>query len=133
MIYITLKAVSNGEMEFQRSRVINILGNMLFQFSYSIMSHSLNFVVCLEHPYFLMKDLKSINHAHNQKDVMKHNISFNINNMKRNLFFLFWLSVGSPSIDIVSVYLFELSTFFSNKFWSKEIKISSFVFYLLWR
>ena len=64
-------------------------------------------ITCLEQPYNLMKDLKSISHTHSRNDVMKHSISCNTNNKKRTLFFLSQLSVGSPSIDIVSVYLVE--------------------------
>ena len=95
--------------EFLRSIGIIILGNNLFQFSYSIMSDFLSHVVCLEYPYYLVKDLKSISHTHNRKDDLKHNISCNTNNKKRTIFFLSYLSVGSPSIDNVSVYLVELT------------------------
>ena len=102
-----MKAVPNGEMEFLRSIGIIILRNYLFQFSYSIILDFLSHVVCVDYPYYLMKDLKSISHTHSRKDVMKHNISCITNNKKRTLFFLSQLSVGSPSIDIVSVYLVE--------------------------
>ena len=78
-----------------------------------------------------MKDLKSINHTHDRKDLMEDNVCSVTNNKIITVFFLSQLSAGSPSINNVSVNLVELFTFFSSYLRLKEIKMNSFLFLYL--